>query len=36
MTYCNKRMKVQLKSDKITPKLAIYSLAEIKEYMKET
>lgn len=36
MTYCNKRMKVPLKSDKITPKLVIYSLAEIKEYMKET
>lgn len=36
MTYCNKRMKVPLKSDKITSKLAIYSLADIKEYMKET
>ena len=36
MTYYNKRMKVPLKSDKITPKLTIYSLAEIKDEMKET
>lgn len=36
MTYYNKRMKVPLKSDKVTPKLAIYSLAKIKNDMSET
>lgn len=35
MTYYNKRMKVPLKSDKITPKLTLYSLAEIKNDMAE-
>ncbi|MCM1329434.1 MAG: hypothetical protein NC253_08345 [Ruminococcus sp.] len=36
MTYYNKKMKVPLHSDKITKKLAIYSVAEIKELMSET
>ncbi len=36
MTYYNKRMKVPLKSDKITKKLAIYSASEIKALMSET
>ncbi len=36
MTYYNKRMKVPLHSDKITRKMVIYSVAEIKESMSET
>lgn len=36
MTYYNKRMKVPLHSDKITRKMVIYSVSEIKEAMPET